>query len=344
MNASSRSSKHIELINKFYTNKDRHDKEIQKNNNALGLARFKFFRKLSNYVFDEIDANKSGGVDEHELYAGLLLFHLYLAGYLGTAAAKPASRQKVQQVFRMMDRDRNGVLDKNEFAKAVEILSSHLITKLAILLCFSIILSPILTQYILNHLSSISTILYTYSSTYMEQGLSFVGCDTFLKDNHNELSMHVITSCAEQKFGGYYILVMIWFIVEGLITNFLYKLFGFKKAFPYAVTKLLLARNQFFTVLPISAFTKAPRTIISISLGYIIMPQVLNTIDSKFDDFARIVSEQQHFQSFRDACQSFSVGGGIPSFRKSDISSIGSISEKNINEKKDSQTVREKDD
>ena len=46
---------------------------------------------MADTAFDLVDADKSGSVDEKELYSGLLLIHLKLGCYAGPAACKVSS-------------------------------------------------------------------------------------------------------------------------------------------------------------------------------------------------------------------------------------------------------------
>jgi len=255
---------------------------------SFDLANFKIFRKFSNYVFSEIDIDKSGGVDVEELYTGLLLFHLYLSSYLGPAAAKPASRKKVQQVFHMMDVERNGQLDQDEFALALAILSSHLISRIVSILCLTIFLVPILTQHIVEYLSIIRS--FVGSLGIMNQILSYFSDSSSLADGSNEVAKDILSSCAENIFGSRNIFLFLFFIVESFITYLMYQYFGFSKTLPYVLTKLALVKNYFFTAIPVSTITAAPRTIVSLTLAYVIIPKVVISLDKKFDVIARRVS------------------------------------------------------
>jgi len=273
--------------------------KIEQSEKADGLAKFKLFRYLSKYVFDEIDTDKSGGVDEQELYTGLLLLHLYLASYLGPAAAKPASRQKVSLVFHMMDKNKNGILEEDEFLHAMAILCSHLVSRLAILMCLTVVLVPILTQHIFMYISYIGSFIFNLISRMdvIHRITSYVGCtsDTCSGD---EISMNLISSCAEACLGydsnsKTNALMILFLTVETFITCLIYQYFGAKKALPYAITKLALAKNHFLS-LPISTIAAAPRTIVSLALGYIIIPQVAITIDKKFDTIAKYFSSDMN--------------------------------------------------
>ena len=52
------------------------------------LCQTTFFKNMSKWAFETVDADGSGEVDEKELYSGLLLIHLKLGSYAGPAACK----------------------------------------------------------------------------------------------------------------------------------------------------------------------------------------------------------------------------------------------------------------
>ena len=47
------------------------------------LTRTKFFQRVIHWSFGICDKNNTGQVNKDELYAGILLVHLYLAKYAG---------------------------------------------------------------------------------------------------------------------------------------------------------------------------------------------------------------------------------------------------------------------
>lgn len=96
------------------------------------LARTKRFRQLSDWAFDVIDTDGSGSVDEKELYSGLLLIHLKLGCYAGPAACRPVDRQRVHDVFRKMDVDQSGSLDRDEFLQVMMVLCSNVLTRVMV--------------------------------------------------------------------------------------------------------------------------------------------------------------------------------------------------------------------
>lgn len=96
------------------------------------LTRSKRFRQLSNWAFDVIDTDGSGNVDEKELYSGLLLIHLKLGCYAGPAACRPVDRQLVHDIFRKMDVDQSGSLDREEFLQVMMVLCSNVLTRVMV--------------------------------------------------------------------------------------------------------------------------------------------------------------------------------------------------------------------
>lgn len=124
------------------------------------LTKSKRFQQLVKYTFDTVDTDKSGTIDENELYAGLLLIHLQLAAYAGPAACRPVTRENVGKIFRVLDWDQSGTLDQEEFMVAMTMLTSHILTRVIVQLCLTLALVPILAQYILDLSSSFAGILY----------------------------------------------------------------------------------------------------------------------------------------------------------------------------------------
>jgi hypothetical protein len=52
------------------------------------VTRTAAFRRLTKWAFSKVDANSTGSVNKDELYAGVLLVHLRLARYTGSAACE----------------------------------------------------------------------------------------------------------------------------------------------------------------------------------------------------------------------------------------------------------------
>lgn len=85
-----------------------------------------------------------------ELYTGLILIHLNLAAYVGPAACSPASKEYVDQMFDMLDKDRNGSLNKEEFTVLMSILCSQITTRVFIQLSMTILIVPFISEYFVD--------------------------------------------------------------------------------------------------------------------------------------------------------------------------------------------------
>jgi len=114
------------------------------------LCRTRYFRRLCDWAFEAIDTDKSGSVDEKELYSGLLLIHLKLGSLAGPAACRPLDRQQCSAVFEMMDVDDSGSLDKKEFEEVMMVLFSNVLLRVLILWSMTIMIVPLISQRMLD--------------------------------------------------------------------------------------------------------------------------------------------------------------------------------------------------
>jgi Ca2+-binding EF-hand superfamily protein len=121
-----------------------------------------YFKKMCEDVFDSIDDDKSGQIEEHELYTGLLLIHLKLGMYAGPAACKPISRQNCQQLFHTLDIDSNGRLDKQEFQNVLPILMGNVISRILFQLLCTLAIVPFLAQFFLKNGYQVYQFLFLY--------------------------------------------------------------------------------------------------------------------------------------------------------------------------------------
>jgi len=125
------------------------------------LSRSKWFQKMSAQAFDLVDQDGSGSVDEKELYSGLLLIHLKLGSYAGPAACKPVDRERVHAVFVKMDVDNSGSLDREEFTQVMTVLCSNVLTRVMAQWALTLILVPLMAQYILVAISWAAIVAWT---------------------------------------------------------------------------------------------------------------------------------------------------------------------------------------
>jgi hypothetical protein len=103
---------------------------------------------LLDQAFETVDQDRSGSVDEKELYSGLLLIHLQLGMYAGPAACKAISRQKCHSVFQKMDVDRSGSLDREEFDNVMCVLFGNVLLRVLFQYACTLMLVPVLAQYV----------------------------------------------------------------------------------------------------------------------------------------------------------------------------------------------------
>lgn len=110
----------------------------------------KLFQKLVKWAFNKVDQNNSGAIEPNQLYSGLLLVHLRLATFLGPAACKPATKEYVDEIFILLDKDKNGVLDEEEFSNIVALFLPQIMTRVIMIMALIILLLPFLAKNILD--------------------------------------------------------------------------------------------------------------------------------------------------------------------------------------------------
>ncbi len=109
-----------------------------------------FFRKLCDDVFNSIDVDKSGKINESELYQGLLLIHLKLGLYFGPAACKPISLERTKFIFNKLDTNRDGSLDKEEFGKVLALLMGNVVSRILFQFVCTLLIVPFVANTILE--------------------------------------------------------------------------------------------------------------------------------------------------------------------------------------------------
>ena len=114
------------------------------------FCRTAYFEKLCNAAFDLVDNDGSGTVDDKELYSGLLLIHLKLGTYAGPAACRPLSRERCQAVFRKMDADHSGSLDREEFRHVMVVLFSNVLFRVAVQWSMTLMIVPVVARALLD--------------------------------------------------------------------------------------------------------------------------------------------------------------------------------------------------
>lgn len=118
---------------------------------SLSFTGSSFFRNICNDVFDSIDVDRSGKIDESELYQGLLLIHLKLGLYFGPAACKPISLDRTKYLFNKLDINRDGSLDKGEFQMVLVLLMGNVMSKILFQFVCTLLVVPFVANAIFEN-------------------------------------------------------------------------------------------------------------------------------------------------------------------------------------------------
>lgn len=112
------------------------------------------FCKICDQVFDVVDVDHTGAVDENELYNGLLLIHLRLGIYFGSAACiRPVSREQCSSLFYKLDRDKLGIVDKIDFREIMIVLFGNVLLRVILQWMITLCIVPFIAQYFVKLLS-----------------------------------------------------------------------------------------------------------------------------------------------------------------------------------------------
>ena len=239
------------------------------------LTRTKRFCQLSNWAFDVIDTDGSGSVDEKELYSGLLLIHLKLGCYAGPAACRPVDRQRVHDIFCKMDVDQSGSLDRDEFLQVMVVLCSNVLTRVMVqcenrfMVLMFLLLSWLLT---LSHLlirlypiGSMTLIIVPLVAQYILDALYYV----------NDHFWAFLTALDE--YSPMMDRFELW--VEGVRDDILEKL-------PSVLVTLYHNIALVIDKVPNSVWNTLPLTLLSCILGCLAVPYTIIKIDDYFQGLA----------------------------------------------------------
>lgn len=106
------------------------------------LTRSKLFQRLTRWAFSVCDVDGTGHVNKDELYAGILLVHLQLAKYTGSAACYPPTRRVIEQLFEASDDDQSGFIDETEFTQIMVICCAQIMSRILVYYGLIILLVP----------------------------------------------------------------------------------------------------------------------------------------------------------------------------------------------------------
>eukprot|EP00537_Pseudo-nitzschia_pungens_P005931 CAMPEP_0172360534 /NCGR_PEP_ID=MMETSP1060-20121228/4546_1 /TAXON_ID=37318 /ORGANISM="Pseudo-nitzschia pungens, Strain cf. cingulata" /LENGTH=404 /DNA_ID=CAMNT_0013082557 /DNA_START=420 /DNA_END=1634 /DNA_ORIENTATION=+ len=116
----------------------------------LNPVRWSFFERMCDDAFDSIDIDRSGEINESELYQGLLLIHLKLGLYFGAPACKPISAENVKSLFRKLDTNRDGSLDKTEFRNVLVLLMGNVVARIVFQFVCMLVIVPLVAATVLD--------------------------------------------------------------------------------------------------------------------------------------------------------------------------------------------------
>jgi EF hand len=221
------------------------------------LTRTKFFRSLLDDAFETVDQDSSGTVDEKELYSGLLLIHLKLGTYAGPAACKPISQQKCHSVFQKMDVDQSGNLDRDEFDNVMCVLFGNVLLRVLFQYACTLMLVPILAQYIYNGFVFLVVTITTYLASLDDDW-------KFAIQLHAQLDLIVATIST---------------FVEDMIPGF--------------VQTAYITITGYIDQIPDSVWDTIPITLLSTILSLMIIPWSLLQIDDFFQYLAERNAESE---------------------------------------------------
>jgi len=119
------------------------------------LTRSAAFRRLTKWAFAQCDTDGTGGVNQTELYTGIILVHLQLAKYAGAAACYPPSRAVIDSLFEASDDDKSGKIDENEFTQILMVCCAQITSRIFVYYAIIIMLVPYVADAIMNGLLGI---------------------------------------------------------------------------------------------------------------------------------------------------------------------------------------------
>ena len=217
------------------------------------LFRNRRFQRTCDAVFDAIDTDGSGSVDEKELYAGLLLIHLKLGAYAGPAACRPLGRERVHAVFVDMDADGSGTLDKREFRSVMAFLFANVLTRVIVQWSMTLLIVPLVAQSILDGIYATAHAIYTLITTLDEK--------MWIADQI-EVSLETLWA---------------WAVAQ----------------LPDVVLRLAARMASLLEKVPESVWNSIPLTLLSTVLGIAVVPYIIYSIDEYFQKAAKSHADKE---------------------------------------------------
>lgn len=114
------------------------------------LTQSKAFQRLVDWAFRVCDTKKTNHITSEQLYSGLLLVHLNLARFCGSAACMPPSRTVVQELFDASDVDESGGIDREEFDIILKVSCAQIFGRMMINYATLILVIPFVSKLIVE--------------------------------------------------------------------------------------------------------------------------------------------------------------------------------------------------
>lgn len=206
------------------------------------LCNSDYFRKICDAAFESTDLDQSGFVDQKELYSGLLLVHLKLGMYLGSAACKPLEREKCKALFEKMDTNHTGTLNKVQFQNVMMFLFGNVLLRVMVQWTATIAIVPIVAQHVLDW------IYYAWEQAY--RTISTL-------DDH-----YVLANWIEVALKAGFDL--------------------FLRCIPGSILLVISELGDIIHALPNSVWNTLPRTLVSSIIGIAVVPWIIFSIDDFF--------------------------------------------------------------
>jgi hypothetical protein len=177
-----------------------------------------------------------------ELYSGLLLIHLKLGMYAGPAACKPLQRERCHAVFVKMDLDQSGSLDKDEFRQVMMVLFGNVIFRVLVQWAMTLVFVPLVAKNILSGI---------YQGT--------------------ERVFEIVTNLDEHSR-----------VADVIEDSIKFSNEVFLNRLPSWMLLAFVGFGDWLDMVPDSVWSALPLTIISTTLGIVVVPWIIFKIDDFF--------------------------------------------------------------
>lgn len=156
------STKSTENENAIIDNDEYYNEPISLNqrNSYTILTRTEKFQDLVKWSFDKCDHKKNGKLGKEDLYMGVILVHLELAKYFGTAACYPPSVTIIEQLFDAADSNNSNYIDEEEFRQILVICCGQITSRIFVYYTVIILFVPYIAKKLIISAINIDEVLH----------------------------------------------------------------------------------------------------------------------------------------------------------------------------------------